>query len=67
MWARGMSEFGAIVILAYNPKTMSVLTYERFESGGLDAAKPAALLVVLLALVVFIAVRSMAGRREERP
>ena len=67
MWARGMSEFGAIVILAYNPKTMSVLTYERFESGGLDAARPAALLVVLLALVVFIAVRSMAGRREERP
>ena len=67
MWARGMSEFGAIVILAYNPKTMSVLTYERFESGGLDAAKPAALLIVLLALVVFIVVRSIAGRREEQP
>ena len=42
MWARGMSEFGAIVILAYNPKTMSVLVYERFEGLGLRAAKPAA-------------------------
>jgi molybdate/tungstate transport system permease protein len=67
MWARGMSEFGAIVILAYNPKTMSVLVYERFEGSGLDAAKPAALLIVLLALVVFIVVRTMAGRREVRP
>ena len=66
MWARGMSEFGAIVILAYNPKTMSVLVFERFEGLGLDAAKPAALLIVLLALVVFIAVRAIAGRREER-
>jgi molybdate/tungstate transport system permease protein len=66
MWARGMSEFGAIVILAYNPKTMSVLVYERFEGLGLDAAKPAALLIVLLALVVFIVVRAISGRREER-
>ncbi len=66
MWARGMSEFGAIVILAYNPKTMSVLVYERFEGLGLNAAKPAALLIVLVALVVFIVVRAMSGRREER-
>ena len=65
MWARGMSEFGAIVILAYNPKTMSVLVYERFEGAGLDAAKPAALLIVLLALVVFVVVRSLSGRRRE--
>ncbi len=67
MWARGMSEFGAIVILAYNPKTMSVLVYERFEGLGLDAAKPAALLIVLLALAVFIVVRATAGRRGVQP
>ena len=64
MWARGMSEFGAIVILAYNPKTMSVLVYERFEGLGLGAAKPAALLIVLLALVVFVVVRSIGGRER---
>jgi len=62
MWARGMSEFGAIVILAYEPKTMSTLVYERFEGLGLDAAKPAALLIVLLALVVFVVVRTIGGR-----
>ena len=64
MWARGMSEFGAIVIMAYNPKTMSVLVYERFEGFGLGAAKPAALLIVLLALVVFVVVRTIGGRER---
>ncbi len=29
MWARGISEFGAVVILAYNPKVVPVLVFER--------------------------------------
>jgi molybdate/tungstate transport system permease protein len=53
MWARGMSEFGAVVILAYHPKTAPVLVYERFQGFGLDAAQPVAVLVILAALVVF--------------
>jgi molybdate/tungstate transport system permease protein len=53
MWARGISEFGAVVILAYNPKIMPVLIYERFEGFGLDAALPAAVLLILAVLVVF--------------
>jgi molybdate/tungstate transport system permease protein len=31
MWARGISEFGAVVILAYHPKIVPVLVFERFE------------------------------------
>jgi molybdate/tungstate transport system permease protein len=54
MWARGISEFGAVVILAYHPKIVPVLVYERFEGFGLDAAQPVALLLILVALVVFI-------------
>jgi molybdate/tungstate transport system permease protein len=57
MWARGISEFGAVVILAYNPKIVPVLVYERFEGFGLDAAQPIALLLILVALVVFITLR----------
>ena len=34
MWARAVSEFGAIVILTYNPKVASVLSYDRFTSYG---------------------------------
>ncbi|PKO11894.1 MAG: molybdenum ABC transporter permease [Chloroflexi bacterium HGW-Chloroflexi-10] len=53
MWARGVSEFGAIVILAYHPKVVPVLVYERFESFGLSAALPVALFLLIIALVVF--------------
>ena len=35
MWARAVSEFGAIVVLAYNPKVASVLSYDRFTGYGL--------------------------------
>jgi molybdate/tungstate transport system permease protein len=57
MWARGISEFGAVVILAYHPKIVPVLVYERFEGFGLDAAQPVALMLILVALVVFILLR----------
>src|SRR6185503_16902673 len=51
MWARAVSEFGAIVILTYNPKVASVLSYDRFTGEGLDAALPVAAVLVILALV----------------
>jgi molybdate/tungstate transport system permease protein len=57
MWARGISEFGAVVILAYHPKVATVLVYERFAGYGLDAAQPIALILILIALVVFISLR----------
>ena len=53
MWARGMSEFGAVVILAYHPKTAPVLVYERFQGFGLDAAQSVAALLVLAAFGLF--------------
>jgi len=34
MWARGISEFGAVVILAYHPMTAPVLIFERFQNFG---------------------------------
>jgi molybdate/tungstate transport system permease protein len=64
MWARAVSEFGAIVVLTYNPKVTSVLGYDRFTSYGLTEALPvAAVLVVLsvLPLVVLRALRSEGG------
>jgi ABC-type Fe3+/spermidine/putrescine transport system ATPase subunit len=63
MWARGISEFGAVVILAYNPKIVPVLVYERFEGFGLDAAKPVAVIIVLVALAVFIVLRTALAPR----
>lgn len=57
MWARGMSEFGAVIILAYHPKIAPLLVYERFEGFGLGAALPVAALLILIALGVFVAAR----------
>jgi molybdate/tungstate transport system permease protein len=59
MWARAVSEFGAIVILAYNPKVASVLSYDRFTSFGLPEALPVAAVMALLALVPLTALRAL--------
>lgn len=66
MWARAVSEFGAIVILTYNPKVVSVLSYDRFTSYGLDEALPVAAALALLALVPLTVLRALRtdGRGE---
>jgi molybdate/tungstate transport system permease protein len=61
MWARAVSEFGAIVILVYNPKVASVLSYERFTAFGLREALPVAAVLVLLALIPLTALRMLRG------
>lgn len=65
MWARGISEFGAVVILAYHPKIVPVLVYERFTGFGLSAAQPVALLLILVALIVFILLRLVLLPRQK--
>jgi molybdate/tungstate transport system permease protein len=71
MWARAVSEFGAIVILTYNPKVASVLSYDRFTSFGLNEALPVAAVLVILSLVPLVALRALradadGGRRPDR-
>ena len=61
MWARAVSEFGAIVVLVYHPRVVSVLSYERFTAEGLSAALPVAAVLVLLALLPLAALRALRG------
>jgi molybdate/tungstate transport system permease protein len=56
-WARSVSEFGSIVILTYNPKVASIYIFDRFTAFGLQAAVPAAVILLLVALTVFLVVR----------
>jgi molybdate/tungstate transport system permease protein len=65
MWARGMSEFGAVIILSYYPMVAPVLVYERFESYGLTQAVPVAAILVIIAAVIFISVRCLLRRRRK--
>ena len=57
MFARGMSEFGAIVIIAYQPMTTPVLIFERFSSFGLQYARPVALLFIIISVILFLLMR----------
>jgi molybdate/tungstate transport system permease protein len=66
MFARGMSEFGAVVIIAYHPMIAPVLIYERFSSFGLNYARPASVLFILVALAVFIVLRFLSVKRKEK-
>jgi molybdate/tungstate transport system permease protein len=64
MWARGISEFGAVVILAYHPMVAPVLIYERFNAYGLNYSRPVAVLLVLICLAVFVVLRGVAVRKK---
>jgi len=66
MFARGMSEFGAVVIIAYHPMIAPVLIYERFSSYGLNYARPAAVFFILVALFFFIALRFLSSKRKDK-
>lgn len=59
MWARGVSEFGAVAVLAYNPKVVPVLVYERFVAAGLDSALPVTAVLLLVSLVVLVVLRAL--------
>jgi molybdate/tungstate transport system permease protein len=65
MFARGMSEFGSVVIVAYHPMVAPVLIYERFSSFGLKYARPASVLFIIIALAIFISLRLFTVKRKE--
>jgi molybdate/tungstate transport system permease protein len=50
-WIRALGEFGATLIVAYNPHTLPVYMWVKFESEGLTGALPVAFLLVLMAAV----------------
>ncbi|MEA3361061.1 MAG: ABC transporter permease, partial [Thermodesulfobacteriota bacterium] len=63
--ARAISEFGAVVIVAYHPMIAPVLIYERFEAYGLVYSQPVAVLLILLCLILFLFLRILSMSREK--
>ena len=55
-WARALSEFGAVVVLAYHPMTAPVLVFHRFLAWGLRGSQPVVALLILLtsAILAFL-------------
>jgi len=63
-WARAISEVGAILIVAYYPKTAQVLILEYFNNYGLRASRPIAVVMVGLSLGIFVLLRWLVGRKN---
>jgi len=62
-WGRGISEVGAILIVAYYPKSINVLIMDRFWTHGLRAASATAFPLFLISIAIFMMVRfSWRGR-----
>ncbi|WP_324735692.1 tungstate ABC transporter permease WtpB [Thermococcus sp. SY098] len=61
-WARAISEVGAILIVAYYPKTAQVLVMEYFNNYGLRASRPISVILILLSLGIFVILRWLVGR-----
>ncbi len=62
MWARGLSEFGSIIIIAYHPMVTPVLIWERFASFGLSYARPVAAVFILVCLLIFVVIRLLSKK-----
>jgi molybdate/tungstate transport system permease protein len=63
--ARAISEFGAVVIVAYHPMIAPVLIYERFEAYGLKYSQPVAVWLVSISLILFLLLRILIHHKVE--
>jgi len=64
MWARGISEFGAVVIVAYYPMTTPTLVFQRFNDFGLSYARSAAVVLLLICVAIFVVLRFVSRPRR---
>jgi len=56
-WARAISEYGSLAVIAYTPTSAPVLIYDIFNQYGLNEARPVSVLLVIVCLWAFIALR----------
>lgn len=65
MWARGLSEFGAVIVVAYHPMVTPVLIYEEFGAFGLQAARPISVVFIGVCLLFFLVIRLLAREQKD--
>ena len=64
MWGRGLSDFGAVIIIAYHPMITPVMIFARFNSYGLNYAKPVTVLFICICLILFIAMKLISKKKN---
>lgn len=65
MWARGLSEFGAVIIIAYYPMITPIMIWDRFSNHGLKYSRPVAAIFIVICLLIFIVLRLLSGRKRD--
>jgi molybdate/tungstate transport system permease protein len=63
VYARSISEFGAVVIIAYYPATAPVEIYDLFLQSGLTQSASAAVVLLIVTLSTFLVFRALASGR----
>lgn len=63
VYARSISEFGAVVIIAYYPATAPVEIYNLFLQSGLTQSASASVILLIVALATFLVLRTVASGR----
>ena len=65
-WARGISEFGAVIMIAFYPMIAPILIFYRFTTQGLKGSQPVAVLLILICFAVFVFLRVTSKYWESR-
>ena len=65
-WARGISEFGAVIMIAFYPMIAPILIFYKFTTHGLKGSQPIAVLLILICLVIFVILRTSAKYWEKK-
>ncbi len=63
-WARAISEFGAVVILAYYPMTAPVKIYDAFTQYNLTVSTAIAAVLLIICLTIFLVLRVVINRND---
>ena len=63
VYARSISEFGPVVIIAYYPATAPVQIYNMFLQSGLTQAASAAVVLLIVTLATFLVLWTLASGR----
>lgn len=61
-WARAISEFGAVIILAYYPPTAPVMIFIQLQNYGLKPALAISVLLSISTFVIFVALKFIEKR-----
>lgn len=64
-WARAVSEFGAVIMMAYYPMIATTLIYDKFLTEGIYASQAVAAILLIFCLIVFVILRLLIKKEKE--